>query len=70
MIEDIRTLMSGLLFSCPYSEDNPTECPFHELRNKTSSEIYHEIQKLSNEKKEELVKKHKLCLTLKEQYNC
>ncbi len=60
-------LIFGLTEKCPFSEDNPTNCPLHEVRNYSTEKRLTLINQLTYQDKLLLFENHKGCLLKKEE---
>jgi hypothetical protein len=69
-----KSLVSGLLFNCPFDRGNPETCPIHDIREilqnnkdeKSWRRIHDFLQSLNEEQSRKLYRYHHLCLSNKE----
>jgi hypothetical protein len=56
----------GLAVACPLNQDNPVDCPLHELRSKSFHERLTWINSLDDDHLKRLASHHCSCLAIKE----
>jgi hypothetical protein len=64
--EALVAYIVGLAVACPMNQDNPSQCPFHEWRQKSMNERYTWINSLSDGELRRLANHHCSCLATKE----
>ncbi len=62
----MRIQMVGLLSACPFSQDNPSECPLHTVRELSYQQRIEWLNTLPDEAIEYLLEHHRSCLLHKE----
>ena len=67
--DDLKALKSslfGLTMCCPFTSDNPLDCQFHAIRLSTNRDKLKWVNSLSQHELKLIHKKHKTCLSEKE----
>ncbi len=65
-VENLRTLVFGLTVTCPFSNDNPSDCPLYKVRQLSLKERKSWVNGLTNEECKETYERHVKCLNVKE----
>jgi hypothetical protein len=63
---DEYALVSGLVFACPFTMDNPPDCPLHDVRLQPGPARYAWMRSLFSEDYRRIVQVHAECLARKE----